>query len=89
MFISTAGPLPNIRAITKGDSTVSGWARICVFRLAHGYIADATLQKLVGLIPALLRRILCQHNSVDFIAIFHGCTNMKLSPAVYVHVTGI
>lgn len=89
MFRSTTGPPANIRTITEVDSTVSGWARICVFRLAPGYIADATLQKLVGWIPASLRGILCQHNSVDFVAIFHDCTNRKLSPAVYVNATGI
>lgn len=37
---------------------------------------------------SLVQRILCQHNSVDFITIFCDCTNMKLSPAVYVHVRG-
>lgn len=73
MFIT--GLPPNIRAITEVDSTVSGWARICVLMLAHGYIADATLRKLVGWILALLRSILCQHNSVEFIAIFCDCTN--------------
>jgi len=82
-------PTTSIRAITQVDSTVSGQARICVFKLAYGYIADETLEKLAGWIPALLRGILCPHNSVDFITIFHDCTNMKLSPAVYVHVTGI
>lgn len=51
-----------------------------------GDIAGATSQKLVG---SLLRNILWQYNAVDFIAIIHDCANMKLSPAVYVRITGI
>lgn len=62
------------------------WARICFIRLAQGEIDGATSQKLVG---SLLRNMLWQYNSIDFIAIIHDCANMKLSPAVYVRITVI
>lgn len=86
LFIFATGPSANIKRIISVDKTVSEWARICFIRLAQGEIDGATSQKLVG---SLLRNILWQYNSIDFIAIIHDCANMKLSPSVYVRITGI